>query len=80
MVVDREPARLSFEADIRPLFTQGDRTAMLEFFDLWSFDDVVRHGAAIAERLADGSLPRDIRWSDAHVSMFDRWRAEGANP
>ena len=30
----------TFEAHIKSLFRERDRVAMLDFFDLWSFDDV----------------------------------------
>lgn len=38
-----EPDRsLSFAEDIKPLFREEDRDAMLFAFDLWSYDDVSR--------------------------------------
>ena len=33
---------MSFETDIKPLFREQDRTAMLGRFDLWNYDDVDR--------------------------------------
>jgi hypothetical protein len=70
--------RVTFASDIRPLFREKDRTSMLSAFDLWSYDDVVAHGAAIAAKLSDGSMPCDGRWPADHVALFERWRAEGA--
>jgi hypothetical protein len=31
---------VSFTQDIKPLFRERDRTAMMSHFDLWSYDDV----------------------------------------
>ena len=41
----------SYEADIRPLFTQRDIQAMLKAFDLARYDDVKAHAAVIFDRL-----------------------------
>jgi hypothetical protein len=43
--------QVGFAADIRPLFRDTDRAAMRRAFDLWSHDDVLAHGQAIAGRL-----------------------------
>ena len=39
-----------FVSDIKPLFREVDRRSMLRHFDLWSYDDVSRHAAAILPR------------------------------
>jgi hypothetical protein len=70
--------RVTFATDIRPLFRERDRTAMRSAFDLWAYDDVVAHGAAIAAKLRDGSMPCDGPWPADQVALFERWRAEGA--
>ena len=41
----------SYQADIRPLFTQRDIHAMSKAFDLASYDDVRAHAAAIFDRI-----------------------------
>jgi hypothetical protein len=41
----------SFEADIRPLFTERDIRAMSKAFNLASRDDVKKHAAAIYDRI-----------------------------
>jgi hypothetical protein len=69
---------VGFEADVRPLFRERDRAAMRRAFDLWSYDDVVAHGQAIAERLKDGSMPCDGAWPSGQVALFERWLDEGA--
>ena len=68
---------LSYEAHIKPLFREGDRTSMLSSFDLWSYDDVSKHGAAILARLEEGTMPCDGAWPDERVEIFRSWLAQG---
>jgi hypothetical protein len=63
----------SFEADIKPLFRDLDRSSMLFAFDLWSYDDVDRHSDLILGRLSAGSMPCDGGWPPAQVETFQRW-------
>jgi len=51
---------------------------MLRAFDLWSYDDVVAHGQAIAGRLKEGSMPCDGAWPSGQVALFERWLEQGA--
>jgi len=71
-------APVSFASDIKPLFRESDRTAMKRAFDLWSYDDVVAHGQAIAARLKDGSMPCDGPWPTDQVALFERWIKDGS--
>ena len=71
---------ISFDADIKPLFRQKDRDSMIKAFDLWSFTDVAAHGAAIAARLREGSMPCDGPWPAGQVEVVSRWLAGGAQP
>jgi hypothetical protein len=73
-----EPHEFGFEADIRPLFRETDRNSMRGAFDLWAYADVVAHGQAIAQRLADGTMPCDGAWPSEQVDLFRRWLDEGA--
>jgi hypothetical protein len=41
----------SFQADIRPLFTERDIQGMIKGFNLASYDDVKAHAAAIYDRI-----------------------------
>jgi hypothetical protein len=69
--------QLSFVADIQPLFRESDRAAMRGAFDLWSPEGVRAHGAAIAARLRDGSMPCDGAWPAHRVDLFDQWLTDG---
>ena len=69
---------IGFEHDIKPLFRDRDRASMRSSFDLWSYDDVVANGPAIAERLSDGSMPCDGAWPAEQVDLFRRWLDDGA--
>src|SRR6476661_2759346 len=72
---DDEP--VSYEADIKPLFREGDRRSMNFTFDLWSYDDVSSRAAGILERLEDGSMPCDGAWPEAQIQVFRRWIETG---
>jgi hypothetical protein len=69
---------VSYEADIKPLFRERDRSSMLSHFDLWSHDDVSDHAAAILARLEQGSMPCDGAWPADRVDLFRSWLTQGA--
>jgi len=71
------PDVASYEADVRPLFRERDRAAMLHLFDLWSYDDVVANKDAILDQVAAGSMPCDGAWPDERVDVFRSWIADG---
>jgi truncated hemoglobin YjbI len=71
---------VGFEAHVRPLFRERDRTSMLFAFDLWSRDDVQRHAAEILERLRNGTMPCDGAWPDAWTEVFGRWTDSDFQP
>ena len=68
---------VTFAADIRPLFREKDRDSMRRAFDLWDFDDVVTHAAAIGAKLHDGTMPCDGPWPAEQLEVFDRWVDQG---
>jgi hypothetical protein len=68
---------VSYAADVRPFFRESDRESMLSHFDLWSYDDVSEHAAAILARLAEGTMPCDGAWPANRVEVFRRWLAQG---
>ena len=71
---------VSFETDIRPLFTQWDRTEMDWLFDLWSYEEVKQRAPAILERLEEETMPCDVPWDAERIDRFRRWLAEGCPP
>lgn len=74
---DPSSGPVTFAADIRPMFREKDRDAMRGAFDLWNYDDVVAHAAAIATKLHEGTMPCDGPWPTDHVKVFDRWVDQG---
>jgi hypothetical protein len=72
-------SELSFEADVKPLFRERDRGAMLSVakFDLWKQEDVAEHAQEILQRLEDGSMPCDQAWPDDQIGLFRRWVDSG---
>lgn len=71
---------VGFEAHIRPLFRERDRTSMLFAFDLWSRADVQQHAAEILQRLRNGTMPCDGAWPESWTEVFGRWRESGSQP
>ena len=57
-----ESPQLGFASDIKLLFREKDRNAMLRAFDLWSYADVVAHAEPIAQQLREGTMPCDGAW------------------
>jgi truncated hemoglobin YjbI len=68
---------VSFAANIKPMFREHDRQSMSFAFDLWSYDDVRAHAAAILERLENGTMPCDGSWPAERVEVFKRWTQSG---
>ena len=64
---------LSFAAHIKPLFRSRDRQSMSFAFDLWKYEDVKLHAAAILTRLRAGTMPCDGAWPPDHIDAFTRW-------
>lgn len=65
--------KLSFEQDIRPLFREKDREAMLAAFDLFDYDDVVEKADAIVGAVRGGQMPCDGAWPAEQVDKLQRW-------
>jgi hypothetical protein len=68
-----EGGTLSFERDIKPMFRQKDRDAMLQAFDLFDYDDVVENARKIAHTLRSGQMPCDGAWSGEQVDKLQQW-------
>jgi hypothetical protein len=71
---------VGFEAHIRPLFRERDRTSMRFAFDLWSRDDVLQHATEIQVRLRNGTMPCDGAWPASWIEVFSRWAESGFQP
>jgi hypothetical protein len=78
----------SFQADIRPLFTERDIQGMIKAFNLANYDDVKKNSSAIYDRIRGigGPLmpPRPPRgegpWPQANIDLFAKWMADGYQP
>ena len=78
----------SFQADIRPLFTERDIEGMKKGFNLASYDEVKAHAAAIYDRIRGigGALmppppPRgEGPWAQSRIDLFAKWIADGCLP
>lgn len=66
-----------FEKDIKPLFRPKDRESMMNAFDLWKYEDVAGHAAAILAAVQSGKMPCDGPWPPEKVSLVERWIAAG---
>lgn len=69
----------SFESDVKPLFRESDRRAMLSMFDLWSYDDVSSNADRILGAVRAGVMPCDGEWPKDRVDLLQRW-VEGGKP
>ena len=77
--------KTSFQADIRPLFTEQDVLAMTKAFNLANYDDVKTHAAAIYDRIRGigGAVmpPPPPRgggpWPQSRIELFAKWMADG---
>ena len=63
----------TFDSDIKPLFRESDRDAMIRAFDLWSFADVKANADAILGAVRSGSMPCDMEWPEDRVELLQRW-------
>jgi hypothetical protein len=78
----------SFQADIRPLFTEQDIRAMSKALNLGSYDDVKTHASAIYDRIRGigGAVmppppPRgEGPWPPSRIQIFAKWMADGYQP
>jgi hypothetical protein len=67
----------SYATDVKPLFRERDRGAMLSHFDLWSYADVKQHADAILAQIEAGNMPCDRPWPAEQVELFRDWVAGG---
>ena len=76
-MTDADEGAPTFEDDIKSLFRERDRAAMLEVFDLWSYDDVNANADAILAAVRGGSMPCDAAWPREKVNLLQRWVDRG---
>ena len=71
---------LSFERNVKPLFSEWHRSEMDWIFDLWSCADVSHRANQILDRLEDQTMPCDIPLSPEQIEVFRRWVRGGCAP
>jgi len=75
---------LSFEKDVRPMFTEVDIDHMKHAgMDLSNYEDVKRHAGAIYAVVSAGTMPppgTGERWSVQMCDRFKQWQAQGCPP
>ncbi len=76
---------LSFERDIRPMFTDMDIEHMKAAgMDLSSRQDVADHAVAIYAAVREKTMPPDNagepQWSDEMCARFKSWQNQGCPP
>jgi hypothetical protein len=78
----------SFEADIRPLFTDRDIEGMRKGFNLASYAEVKAHASAIYDRIRGIGGPvmpppppqGEGPWPQSRIDLFAKWVADGCQP
>jgi hypothetical protein len=78
----------SYQADIRPLFTDLDVRSMSKAFNLANYDDVKKNAAAIYDRIrgiGGGVMPPppprgEGPWPQSRIELFAKWMADGYQP
>ncbi|MFB3886968.1 MAG: hypothetical protein ACE144_17215 [Thermodesulfobacteriota bacterium] len=74
-------ARLSFAADIRPLFTAYDIENMKPMgIDLSSYENVKEKAQSIYARVSAKDMPCVGPWSDQSIEKFKEWMESGMKP
>ncbi len=73
--------KLSFAADIRPLFRPYDVESMKpNGMDLSSYEDVKKHAQDIYARLSAKEMPCDGSWKDDDLEKIKEWIDSGSQP
>ena len=74
-------AKLSFVADIRPLFRPYDVDSMKpNGIDLSSYADVKKHAQDIYGRLSAKDMPCDGEWDEPNLKKIKEWIDSGMQP
>jgi hypothetical protein len=77
--------KLSFERDIRPMFTEMDVEHMVDYgIDLSSRDEVAKHAIAIYATVKEKTMPPkdsgEPEWTDEMCARFKEWQNQGCPP
>jgi tyrosinase len=77
-----DSSALSYEKDIRPLFTATDQAHMSFMFDLWSYEEVKSNATEIYDAVSNQTMPPPPEgpWSQAQVDTFKNWMDDGFQP
>ena len=74
-------AKLTFVADIRPLFRSYDVESMKpNGIDLAAYEDVKKHAQDIYARLSSKEMPCDKPWTDDDLKKIKGWIDSGMQP
>ena len=68
-----EGGGLSFASDIKPLFREKDRDAMISAFDLFDYADVAENADAIVGAVRSGQMPCDGERPASQVDTLQQW-------
>jgi hypothetical protein len=82
--MNEQDGTLSFERDIRPMFTDMDVDHMAGMMDLTSRDSVYENADGIYETVSYGSMPPrssgEPRWTPEMCEKFKKWKDQGGKP
>jgi twitching motility protein PilT len=68
---------LSFERDIKSMFSEEQRMQMKWAFDLWDYDSFKENVADILKRIETGDVPFDNGWPKERLAILRSWMREG---
>jgi len=73
-------SKLSYETDVKPLFTSIDREHMIFMFDLWSYEDVKLNASDIHDAVSNQRMPPEGPWLQSQIDIFKAWMDQGSPP
>ena len=80
-----DSSTLSYEKDIKPLFTATDQAHMSFMFDLWSYEEVKNNANDIYDAVSHQRMPPspphgEGPWTQDKIDLFKKWMDEGFPP
>ncbi len=76
-VTGEEGGKVTFNKNIKKLFTKRDVDSMKWRFDLSNYDDVKENADQIYSVVESGRMPCYAPWSRDKVNLFKRWIDHG---